>query len=468
MQRLTGQDAGFLYNETPTQHMHTLKISVLDPSTIPGGYSFERVKEVLASRLHMLPPFRRRLLHVPFDLHHPLWVEDPDFDLDYHVQRTALPAPGGREQFDEVISQIASHQLDRTRPLWEVWVVEGMEGGSIGFVAKIHHCAADGVMAAELLSNVFDVDPGKLEPDPPAVPWTPDAIPSKGRLAIDAVVDLLKVIFGLPALAARTIKGMAAVRRHKKQAEVTPPAPFSGPNCSFNRALTPHRLFVTTSMPLAEVKEVKSAFGVTVNDVILALCAGGLRAYLAERDELPSKPLVAGIPVSTRAEGKPLRANSVSNMFTSIPVHIDDPVEQLRSVHEVTKGAKAQFNLLGVDMLADWSELTPPRPYAALIRLYGRLRLADRHRPPINLVISNVPGPPVPLFIAGGRLEAIYSMGPILENIGLNITVWSYLDSLNFGIVGVREHLPDLRRLTVHLDEALVALRKAAATVTPV
>ncbi|MDQ1395327.1 MAG: diacylglycerol O-acyltransferase / wax synthase, partial [Acidimicrobiaceae bacterium] len=455
MQRLTGQDAGFLYNETPSQHMHTLKIAVLDPSTIPGGYSFERVKEVLSERLHLLPPFRRRLLPVPFDLHHPLWIEDPDFDIDFHVQRTALPAPGRREQFDELISQIASHPLDRSRALWEVWVVEGLEGGSIGFVAKIHHCAADGVMAADLLSNVFDTDPEQLDAPPPERPWRPDPIPSKVRLVLAALLDLAKVVLGLPALAVRTGRGMVAVRRHKRSAAVSPPAPFSGPKCSFNRSLTPHRRFVSMSLPLADVKEVKTRFGVTLNDVVLALCAGALRGYLDERGELPSKPLVAGVPISTRMPGKPLRANSVSNMFTTIPVDVADPVQRVSAVHEVTKGAKEQFNLLGVDMLADWSELTPPRPYAAFIRLYGRLRLADRHRPPINMVISNVPGPPIPLYIAGARLEAIYSMGPILENIGLNITMWSYLDSLNFGIVAVREHLPDLPRLAHYLEEEL-------------
>ena len=463
VQRLTGQDASFLYNETPRQHMHTLKISVLDPSTVPGGYSFEKVKETLAARLHLLPPFRRKVVSVPFDLHHPLWVEDPDFDLDRHVKRTVLDPPGGREAFDAVISTIASGPLDRSRPLWEIWVVEGMEGGRVGFVAKIHHCAADGVMAAELLANVFDADPATLDAPPPAEEWRPDEVPSRGRLALDAIVDLLRVVLGLPALLVRTFRGLFAVARHKKAAPVSPPAPFSGPNCSFNRALTPNRIFVTTSLPLSEVKDVKTGFGVTVNDVVLALCAGALRAYLDEKDELPSKPLVAGVPISTRKPDAPLRANSVSNMFTAVPVHLGDPAERVRAVHEVTKGAKEQFNLLGVDMLADWLELTPPRPYAAFIRLYGRLRLADRHRPPINLVVSNVPGPQVPLYIAGARLEAIYSMGPILENVGLNVTVWSYLDSLNFGIVGVREHVPDLRRLTDLLEEELEHLKKAAA-----
>jgi len=459
---MTGQDASFLYNETPRQHMHTLKIAVLDPSTVPAGYSFENVKEALAARLHLLPPFRRRVVRVPFDLHHPLWVEDPDFDLDAHVRRASVPAPGGREEFDELISDIAGHPLDPRRPLWEIWVVEGMEGGHVGFVAKMHHSIADGVMAAELLANVLTADPDEHDPPPPEQPWAADDVPSKLRLALDAVVDLLRVVFGVPALLARTVRGLVAVNRHKRQAEVRPPAPFSGPNCSFNRALTPHRRFVTATLPLSEVKDVKSAFGVTVNDVILALCAGALRAYLDERDELPDKPLVAGVPISTRQPEGPLKNNSVSNMFTALPVQLADPVERLRAVHEVTKGAKEQFNLLGVDMLADWLEVTPPKPYAAFIRLYGRLRLADRHRPPINLIVSNVPGPQEDLYIAGARLEAIYSVGPILENVGLNVTVWSYRDALNFGIIGVREHVPELRSLCSLLHDELEVLKKAA------
>ncbi|MGH2686307.1 MAG: WS/DGAT/MGAT family O-acyltransferase [Actinomycetota bacterium] len=481
---MTGQDASFLYNETPRQHMHTLKIAVLDPSTVPGGYSFEKVKEALAARLHLLPPFRRRVVRVPLDLHHPLWVEDPDFDLDTHVHRAVVPPPGGRDEFDDLISEIASYPLDPRRPLWEIWVVEGMEEGHVGFVAKMHHSIADGVMAAEMLANVLTTDPGALDPAPPAQPWTPDEVPSRLRLTLDALVDVLKVVLGLPALLARTVRGLLAVSRHKRTAEVRPPAPFSGPNCSFNRALTPHRRFVTATLPLSEVKDVKSAFGVTVNDVILELCAGALRAYLDERDELPDKPLVAGVPVSTRqpdtrlrperpseravlrperpSERAEMRNNSVSNMFTALPVQLADPVERLRAVHEVTKGAKEQFNLLGVDMLSDWLEVTPPKPYAAFIRLYGRLGLADRHRPPINLIVSNVPGPQDDLFIAGARLVAIYSVGPILENVGLNVTVWSYRDALNVGIIGVREHVPDLRRLCSLLHDELEQLKKAA------
>jgi WS/DGAT/MGAT family acyltransferase len=467
MERLTGLDAGFLYMETPTQHMHTLKIAILDPSTVPSGYRFERVKEVLAARLHLLPPFRRRLVDVPFNLHHPVWIEDPDFDLDYHVRRVAVPAPGGQEELDELISQIASHQLDRRHPLWEVWVVEGLEHDHIGFVAKIHHCMADGVKAAELLVNVFDTGPDAPPPAPPARPWQPEVIPSGGHLLGQAIVAMMRALLGVPALGRRTLQGFRAVARRRRSGAVSPPLPFSAPTTTFNTALTPHRWYVSTSMSLDDVKAVKSALSATVNDIVLATCAGALRRYFQARRELPDRPLIAGVPVSTRTEEKGRLANSVSNLFASVPIHLADPVARVTAIHEVMKGAKEQLNLLGAEMLADWSELTPPRPYAALNRAYSRFRLAERHRPPINLVISNVPGPTQPLYVAGAKLLSIYSMGPILENIGLNITVWSYLGQMNFGIVACREIMPDLRTMVGHLHDALAELKKAADSATP-
>jgi diacylglycerol O-acyltransferase / wax synthase len=463
MQRLTGQDAAFLYNETPDQHMHTLKIAVLDPRSIPGGYSFELVKHNLAARLHLLPSFRRRLVPVPLQIHHPVWIEDPGFDLDHHIHRAALPAPGGREELDELISDVAGTPLDRSRPLWELWVVEGLEDGAVGFVTKIHHCAADGVMAAALLSDTLSLDPDASMPAPPATPWAPEPVPSRARLVRDAVVDLMRALAGTPALVWRTVRSALRVRRAKRSTAVATPGPFSGPRVSFNRSLTPSRHFVSASLPRVGVDEVRSVFGVSVNDVVLALSTRALRAYLDEHDELPDKPLVASIPVSTRTPGAPLRANSVSNLFTTLPVHLEDPVAQVRAVHEVTRSAKHLFDQHGFDMLAGWSELTPARPYSALIRLYGRRGLAERHRPPVNLVVSSVPGPRHPLYIAGARLTAIYSMGPILEGIGLNITVWSYLQALNFGMVATREHAPDLGRMRGHLRDALDDLREAAA-----
>jgi diacylglycerol O-acyltransferase / wax synthase len=466
MQRLTGLDAGFLYMETPSQHLHTLKIAILDPSTVPGGYAFDRVKEVLAERLHLLPPFRRRLVEVPLALHHPLWIEDPDFDLDAHVRRVAVPAPGGPEQLDELVSSIASTPLDRRRPLWEIWVVEGLEGGHVGFVTKIHHCAADGVLAAQLLTQVVDPSPELTEVPPSERPWVPEPPPSGLRLVLGALADLARVVARLPGLLGRTLSGFRAVSRRRRAGAPSPPLPFTAPSLSFNGSLTPHRWYVSTALSLDEVKAVKSALGATVNDVVLAVCAGALRRYLADRGEPVDRPLLVGVPVSTRTEDRGELANSVSNLFASLPVDVDDPVERVRRIHDGMAGAKEQHNALGAEMLRDWSEVTPPRPFAAVVGAYSRLGLAERHRPPINLVISNVPGPPSVVYVAGARLEAIYSMGPILENIGLNITVWSYRGEMFFGLVGCKERNPDLRRLAGNLHDALDELRKAALTVT--
>jgi diacylglycerol O-acyltransferase len=395
-------------------------------------------------------------------LHHPWWIEDPDFDLDHHVVRVALPSPGTRTQLDDLISRVASEPLDRSRPLWHVSVAEGLETGHIAFIAKIHHAVADGVMAAQLLASVFTTAPERVSVPPPDVPWRPEQVPSRRRLLQLAVVDIWRVVIGLPGLLARTVRGHLAVLRRKRTGATSPPAPFSGPRLAWNASLTPHRLFVSRSLPLADVKAVKSAFGVSLNDVVLAAVAGGLRAYLLERGELPDKSLVAGVPVSTWQQGQPVRANSASPLFTALPVQVEDPVSRIRLIHDVTAGAKAQFKLLGPQMLAEWSELTPPLPYEAVIRLLQRARIANRLPPPINLVVSNVPGPTEPLYIGGGRLDTIISMGPILEGIGLNVTVWSYLDQLNFGIVAVPEHLPDVRRFADLLPSALEELQKAA------
>ena len=461
MERMTGLDAGFLYMETPTLHMHTLKIAVIDPAGVPGGYTFDLLKEVLATRLKYLPPFRRRVVEVPFGLTHPVWIEDPDFDLDYHVRRVAVPAPGGPREFGELISDIASHQLDRRRPLWELWVVEGLEHGHIGVVAKIHHAAADGVAAAAMLANALGVG----ETDAEAVDtWRPDPIPSDWELFAGAATSLAVALAHLPRLLWRTFQGFFRLVQRRRQGGDLPPPPFSAPAVSFNRALTPHRRFVFSSIPLDDVKEVKNALGATVNDIVLALSAAALRRYLQDRGELPPRPLMAGVPVSVGEMGARSSGNMVSNLFTSIPTDVDDPVERVRTVHRMMQGAKDVHNALGAEMLSDWTELTPPRPFAAFMRFYSRRELASRHRPPINVVISNVPGPAAALDIAGARLASIYSMGPILEGIGLNITVWSYCGSLNFGIVSCRELMPDLWRLTDHIQDALEELKKAVAS----
>ncbi|HLF99547.1 MAG TPA: wax ester/triacylglycerol synthase family O-acyltransferase [Acidimicrobiia bacterium] len=461
MQRMTGLDAGFLHMETRTLHMHTLKIAIVDPSTVPGGYTFAKVKDVLGARLHLLPPFRRRVVPVPLNLHHPVWIEDPDFHLDGHLRRIGCPAPGGMDELAEVISDIAGRPLDRARPLWELWVVENLEGGNVAFVAKIHHALADGVAAAAMLMNVLETDPDAGPP--PAVEWRGEPVPSRVVLVLDALRDWVRGILDLPSLLARTAAGLRRMRRARRESDVATPLPFGGPKVRFNTSLTPNRRYVMTSLSLDDVKRVKDGFGVTINDVVLAACGGGLRRYLERHDLLPDRSLIAGVPVALAEHGERLEGNRVSNLFTTLRTDLADPVERLVSIHDVTAQAKVVHQALGAETLADWSDMTPAGPFALFMRFYSRAALAGHHRPPINCVVSNVPGPREPLYVAGARLLAIYSMGPILEGIGLNVTVWSYLDAVNFGIVACPEHVPDLWDLCADIRDELDALTKAAA-----
>ena len=477
MERLSGLDASFLYNETPSLHMHTLKYSVLDVSAVEGGFTLERLREALERRLHRLPPFRRRLVEVPGGLHHPVWIEDPSFDLDFHVRRVGVSAPGGRREMDEIIGEIASWPLDRRHPLWEIWVLDGLAddlddpvgspatGKLVGFLVKMHHAMADGVAAAALLANVMATSPDELDPPPPDTPWRPEAVPPWWRLVIDAILDGARNLWRLPRLVQRTGTGVLAVVKRRREADVSPPLPILHTSRTpFNGGLTPHRSFATTDLQLDAIKAVRAAFGVTVNDVILGLVAGSLRAHLEAEGALPARPLVAGVPVSSDTAGGPerLSGNRVSNLFTSLRTDLADPVERLHAIHEVTGAAKEVHNLLGADMLADWIEYTPPRPYAWFMRAYSRHNLAERHNPPINLVVSNVPGPREPLYAVGARMEGIWSVGPILEGVGLNVTVWSYLDRVYVGVIGCREHWKDLHVVTDGMTAALEELTALA------
>ena len=449
--------------------MHTLKIAVMDPATVPGGYSFQLVHDVLASRIHLLPPFTRRIVPVPYGLYHPVWVEDPDFDLTDHLYRIVLPSPGGPRQLGQAISDVAARPLDRAKPLWEIHVVEGLERGRIAFIAKVHHALADGVSSAEMLMAVMGDDgvpDGKwLTGDQPVRP-APQPLPSRRSLITGALIDLARLLTTLPGQLRRTANGLREMRRRTSASEASPPRVFSGPRTSFNRALSADRIFAFTSLELDEAKRVKKLTETTLNDVVMAVCAGALRRYLAERGEPIDRPLVAGVPVSTRtAEQRGTYGNRVSNMFTTVPADLADPLARLRSISAVNRAAKAQADALGSDSFEALNEYTPPPLTTLYARIMSRLRIADRTRSPINLVISNVPGPTAPLSIAGARLEAIYSVGPILEGIGLNITMWSYLGQMNFGLLSCQSLLPDLWRLADLLHDSMAELVKAAEAI---
>jgi WS/DGAT/MGAT family acyltransferase len=463
MQRLSGLDATFLYLETPNNHMHVASTAVFDPRTVPGGYSFDKVRSLVESRLHLLPPFRRRLVEVPFQLHHPLWIEDPDFDLDYHLRRAGLPTPGGAEELAEFAASVMARPLDRRRPLWEMYVVEGLEHGLIATVTKTHHAAIDGVSGAELTVNLLDLSP-EVAVTEPEVEWRADRVPTDFELVAWAMNSLARQpLAGLKA-ARRTAEAVLTLRRRNRQPGVTPPpAPFAAPRTSLNGAITPHRKFAFTQIALDDVKMVKNALGGTVNDVVLALCSGALRSYFDALGETVEGSLVGMVPISVRTSDQAgAMGNQVSQMLVSLASDVADPVDRLHAISAGTQHAKDQEKAIGAETLMNWAEFAAPAVAARAARLYSNMKLADRHRPLFNVTISNVPGPDFPLYSAGARMVAMYPMGPIMDGGGLNMTVMSYMGTMFFGLVACRETVPQVQLIADGLQSSLDELRKAA------
>jgi diacylglycerol O-acyltransferase len=462
MRRLSGQDAYCLYRETPSVLMHTLKLAVCDPPdprSTPG-----QLRDDIEKHLHLLPPLRRRLVEVPLGFHHPVWIEDPDFDLDFHVHHVDVEPPGGPHELDAAVSEIASKPLDRGRPLWELWALEGLDGNRVAYALKLHHAVADGVATAALIEHSAARD-AFVGPPPAARPWTPEPVPSAARLLADALRDHLRQLARLPDLLLRTFRGLRALRRRRRDAPVHVPGLFDAPPTRFNRALGTRRTFATTHLSLDECLALKSDLGVTLNDLVLALCAGALRRYLGALGELPRVPLSASVPVSAdRADaGLRLSGNRVAYLQTALHVELEDPLERLAATREVTDAAKRELGVLGLETMADWMDYLPPRPYAWVKQLQYRLRLADRAPSPSNLVISNVPGPREPLFWSGARMHDLYSVGPLSEGMGLNFTIWSYCGRMYVGAIACRDAVPDLHELCDLLHLELSALQQAAS-----
>ena len=463
MRRLTGLDASFLYLETPNNHMHVAGTYVFDPAEVPGGYSFDRVKELIRNRLHKLPPFRWRLVEVPFGLHHPIWIEDPDFDLDYHVRRAALPAPGGKVELAEFAADVMARQLDRRRPLWEIHIVEGLENGYVAMISKTHHAAIDGASGAELSTNLLDLGPEPTLFEEPL--WEPERIPTDAEMLTYAINSLARQPVKLVQAIKQTTEMMLQFRSRVRPEGIAPPiVPFSAPRTSLNVPITPHRSFAFTEVTLADIKKIRSVLGGTVNDVVLAICAGALRSYLIDGSELPMEPLVAMVPISVRStDQKGAMGNRVSNMFVELATHVASGAERLALIQDSTKKSKEAATAIGADTLSNWAEFAAPALAARAARLYSSMKLADRHKPLFNVTISNVPGPSFALYSAGARMVSWYPMGPIFDGGGLNMTVMSYMGVVHFGLVACKETVPDVWRIASHIDTATAELLEAAA-----
>jgi diacylglycerol O-acyltransferase / wax synthase len=477
MRQLTSLDAQFLALETPRQSGHVAGLAILDPSTTPTGeLALADIQSLIAERLPLLPPLRWRLREVPFGLDYPYWVDDIDFDLDFHVRELALPAPGDDEQLAEQVARIVSRPLDRAKPLWELYLIHGLEAGNTAMLTKIHHSVIDGISGAEIMGLLLDLSPeGRQVPVPAR--WGDDD-PPPGELGM-----LARGLLGLPRYPVRALRSLPAA---VPNLEETPFATLPGagtvgrvakavtgrngsssaprdrmvaPKTSFNGRVSAHRRFAFGQLSLDDVKAVKTFHGVTVNDVIVTLCAGAVRRWLLEHHELPDEPLVAQIPVSVRT-GDQVGTYGNRIMLMSAPLFTDEPepIRRLQRTHDALDGMKERHRALPATLLQDANNFIPPAVFSRAARMTFRLATSQAGRPTWNLVISNVPGPQFPLYCAGARLVANYPVSVITDGMGVKITVMSYCGSLDFGIVADREQMPDVGKLIGWLHESLAEL----------
>jgi diacylglycerol O-acyltransferase len=480
MKQLSGLDSQFLAMETSSVFGHVGSVCILDPTTASEDFTLEHLTRAIAARLPLVPLFRRRLVEVPFGLDQAYWIDDPDFDIEFHVRELALPKPGSNRQLSEQVARLHARALDRRRPLWEVYLISGLPRGRVAIYNKIHHAAVDGVSGGDILSALLDLTPeGRPAPEEPE-PYVGERQPSSLALLARSARSALsqpshawhvasELIRSSPAIAGALKGPLAALLPGRSDNDdfVLPGVRLRAPHTPFNANITAHRRWAFTDIPLSEVKSIRAVTGLTVNDVVMAMCAGALRRWLLDHDALPSSALVAAVPVSVRTESHHGQlGNQVSMMLAALPTNLESPADRLAAVHVAMGVAKEQHDAIPASLLADVSEFALPVLANQAWRLSARLRLFELVSP-YNVIISNVPGPNVPLYLAGAKLEAYYPVSAITHGQGLNITVMSYCGTMFFGLVACRELMPDLDALAGYLrselDEMLAAVAAATA-----
>ena len=477
MKHLSVVDGAFLHMESAEMPMHVGSLNLFEP---PAGYSgsgyYEAVKAHVARRMHLAPVFTRKLALMPFDLANPVWIHDDDIDLDYHVRYMVLPKPGSLAQLEALAARLHSMLLDRSRPLWEFYVIEGLADGRIGFYGKVHHAAVDGQAGVAMATSLFDLTP---EPRPVKPPrerrgntyqlGVAELVAAALQNQVRQVVQGLKL---LPAVA-RTVLGAArdalAARRQEsaeERAERRAEKPASmwklAPSTPFNHTITNQRAFAAVSLPLAEVKAIGKAVGGSINDIVLWLCSTALRSYLKEGRELPEASLVAGVPISLRGEGDISNTNQVAGTLIDLGTEIADPAERLKAIKRGTAAMKKQMGTFRGVIPTDFPSLGSPWLISGLTALYGRSRIADWFRI-ANVTISNVPGSKVPVYMVGAKMTDYYPLSIVVHGIALNITVQSHVDRLCFGLIACRRAVPDVHELGGHLARAMATLRALTA-----
>ena len=466
MYELSGTDAGFLYFETPASHMHVLGTVVVD-TTGRKGWGYDDVVEHLRERASLAPMLSRRLVFGTLRLHHPVWVDIHDFDPAAQVRRVVCPLPGTMHDLADITAEFAAQQLDRSRPMWEALVVEGMADHKAAFVFKIHHSATDGVGAARIMAAILDLS---AEGRTPTELLQARELLEQEKLPEPSVLDVarhtatglalwpVKLLQVVPT----AVKAVANVVGQQLGSTDTSGGamPLTAPRTPFNGRISPLRKVAYADFSLADVKTIKNAVGGTVNDAVIAICGGALRSYLLKRGELPESSLIASCPVSVRGDDE-TSGNAVSAMFTSLGTDIEDPLERLKAVRQANLVGKGTHKAMGESLVAQVGDLLPANITTGLARTYSALRLADFHPVVQNLVISNIPGPPFDMFFAHVRVCGLYPLGPVLEGAGLNVTLVSVGDRIDIGLIACAERMPDLDDLAAEFPAAVQELLAA-------
>ncbi|MEM8583178.1 MAG: wax ester/triacylglycerol synthase family O-acyltransferase [Bacteroidota bacterium] len=465
LEAISGMDATFLYIESPTSPMHIGSVAVIEGST-----EFEKVRATILSRLHTIPRLRKRLVYVPFSIDYPYWVDDPNFNIDLHLHHIALPKPGNWKTLRKIANQIFSEPLDQSRPLWSITFVEGLDNipqvpkGSVAIIPKIHHVAVDGVGSAGLLSLLFDFTP-EIQPIPEPRPYKPKPLPNELAIMLKSSLSFIKKPLKLPKLVTEAVtasfKAGFLTRVQKKD---LPTAPFTAPNSPLNGIISAQRKWNTAILSLDRVKALKNIMETTLNDVVLAICAGALRKYLLEKDKLPLKPLVGMVPISTRAASDESAGNQISSMLVQLATNIEDPIERLQTIHENTVRGKTYNKAIGAKALANMSEAVPFGIANQAARLYTRFHISELHNPVFNVTITNVPGPQFPLYLNGNKLLAIMGSAPIIDGMGLIITVFSYNGLITLSPTSDANTMPDIDVFSKYLRESANELEAAILT----
>ncbi len=468
MEQLSGLDASFLYLETGNMPMHIGGLSIYDQSTAPGGaVTFKDILRFFEKRLHKARVFRRRIASVPLSLDHPYWVDDPDFDLEFHVRHIALPKPGDWRQLCIQTARLHARPLDTTRPLWEAYVIEGLDNvagvpqGSFALMTKIHHAAIDGVSGAEMAAAIHDISP-EDSAEAPDGNWRPERFPTNMELLGRSALTTVKKPFEFASLAARNVPTAWRFGRGlvSKDIHLT----MNVPHTRFNDNVSPHRVFDGRSFSLDEVRAIKGKIeGATVNDVMVSVCGGALRRYLDSKGELPDESLVAMAPVSARPDSmRQAGGNMVSTVSLPIRSDIAKPLDRLRAVHEESQKAKLMNRTVGASLVAELAHFLPSTTTGLMASAYGRSGLAKRLPPLYNTIITNVPGPNVPLYSMGSRMVANFGLGPIIHGLGLFQPVLSYNGQITVSAISCREMMPDPAFYADCLSESFEELKKAS------